>query len=134
MNNFFEFIAKFPKSMLLLLILVTLTLGSQLPNLRMETDAESMIPQGHPAILYNDKAEELFDIKDTIIIGIVNEEADVIFNPETLALVDRLTTQLADMEAISAVADDDTVSLSTIDNIIGTEFGFEVSPSPTRSR
>ena len=128
MIKFFGFITKYPKSTLILLILVTLTFGSQLPNLRMETDAESMIPQGHPAILYNDKAEELFDIKDAIIIGIVNEGADGIFNPETLALVYRLTTQLADMEGISAVADDDVVSLSTIDNIIGTEFGFEVSP------
>ena len=128
MGNVFQLVTGFPKTILLLLLALTLFFASQLSKITMETDAESMIPQGHPAILYNDQAEEIFGIHDAIIIGIVNEDKGGIFNRRTLATIKRLTVKLAELEGVVAVTDDDVVSLSTIDNIAGTDFGFEVSP------
>ncbi|MCK4560107.1 MAG: MMPL family transporter, partial [Calditrichia bacterium] len=128
MKKIFEIVTAFPKTTILLIVALTLVFGSQLANMRMETDAESMIPQGHPAIVYSDKVEEIFGIQDAIIIGIVNEEPSGIFTPHTLELIKRLTREIASLEGVVAITDDDVVSLATIDNIIGTEFGFEVSP------
>lgn len=128
MSNVFQLVTGFPKTILLLLLALTLFFASQLSKITMETDAESMIPQGHPAILYNDQAEEIFGIHDAIIIGIVNEDKGGIFNRRTLATIKRLTVKLAELEGVVAVTDDDVVSLATIDNIAGTDFGFEVSP------
>jgi hydrophobe/amphiphile efflux-3 (HAE3) family protein len=128
MKKIFEIVTAFPKTTILLIVALTLVFGSQLANMRMETDAESMIPQGHPAIVYSDKVEEIFGIQDAIIIGIVNEEPSGIFTPHTLELIKRLTGEIASLEGVVAITDDDVVSLATIDNIIGTEFGFEVSP------
>jgi len=128
MKKLFELVTKFPKTTLIILIGLTVLIGSQLPTLRMETDAESMMPQNHPAIIYNDQAEEIFGIQDAVIIGIVNETPGGIFNFGTLRLVKRLTEKLASLDGVVAVTDDDVMSLATIDNISGTDFGFDVAP------
>ena len=128
MRKLFGLVTAFPKITLVILIGLTVLIGFQLPNLRMETDAESMIPQNHPAIIYNDQAEEIFGIQDAVIIGIVNETPGGIFNLGTLRLVKRVTEKLAALDGVVAVTDDDVMSLATIDNISGTDFGFEVSP------
>ncbi len=127
MNRLFKWTTTYPKTVLLLFLAVTIFFGSQLGNIRMETDADAMMPEGHPAILYNDQVEDVFGIKDTMIIGIVNEQDGGIFNPETLALVRRLTEKIAALKGVVAITDDDVISLSTIDNIIGTGDGFEVA-------
>lgn len=127
MRKIFEIVTAFPKTTILVIVIITLIIGLQLSNIKMETDAESMIPQGHPAIIYNDKVKEIFGIQDAIIIGIVNEEVGGIFNTGTLRLIKRLTEKIAALEGVVAVTDDDVISLSTIDNIAGTEFGFEVA-------
>ena len=128
MRRPFRLITGFPKTTVLILIGLTVLIGFQLPKLRMETDADSMIPQDHPAIIYNDEAEEIFGIQDAVIIGIVNEGPEGIFNSHTLHLVKRLTESLAALDGVIAFTDDDVMSLSTLDNIAGTEFGFEVTP------
>jgi len=127
MNRIFEWATTYPKTVLLILLLLTGFLGSQLGNITMETDADAMMPEGHPAILYNDQIEDIFGIRDTMIIGIVNEAEGGVFNPETLALVKRLTEKIAALKGVVAITDDDVISLATIDNIIGTENGFEVA-------
>lgn len=128
MRKIFEWVITFPKTVLFVLLLLTFSFASQLSKTTMETDAESMIPQEHPAIVYNEQAEEIFGIHDALIIGIVNEGPDGIFNPQTLERVKRLTARLVELEGVVAVSDDDVISLATIDNISGTAFGFEVAP------
>ncbi|MFC1853366.1 RND family transporter [candidate division CSSED10-310 bacterium] len=128
MDTFFTQLIRFPKSILLTILAITFFFGSQLKHIRMETDAESMIPQRHPAIIFNDKVEEIFDLKDAIIIGVVNEQPAGIFNAHTLELVKKLTEEIALLDGVVAVTDDDVVSLATLDHIVGTASGFDVSP------
>ncbi len=128
MRKTFEIVTRFPKITILSFILLTLLIGSQISKLKMETDAESMIPHDHPAITFDDKVEEIFGINDTIIVGIVNEEKNGIFNVNTLKLIKRLTEKIGLIDGVVAVTDDDVLSLSTVDNIIGTDAGFDVSP------
>ncbi len=88
---------------------------------RMETDLDKYMPQNHPAFIYSDEAEEMFDIKDGIIIAIEHPES--IYNRETLQKIKDITKELQKMEEIHKA---DVTSLYTADNIIGTEEGMDV--------
>ncbi len=92
-------------------------------NIRMETDLDEYMPQKHPAFVYSNQAEELFEIKDGIIIAIENK--DGIYNEGTLQKVKDLTKEIQNMEGIEK---SDVTSLYTADNIVGSDFGMEVNP------
>jgi len=96
-------------------------------NTRMETDLDEYMPQDHPAFVYSDSAEAIFNIKDAIIIGIENK--DGIYNTQTLEKITKLTRDLQKMEEIEK---SNVTSLYTADNIIGTETGLEVNPFYTK--
>ncbi len=91
-------------------------------NIRMETNLDKYMPQKHPAFVYSNHAEDLFDIKDGIIIAI--ENPDGIYNEGTLQKVKDLTKEIQNMEGIEK---SDVTSLYTADNIVGSDFGMEVN-------
>ena len=92
----------------------------QLPNLRWETDARVYLPKGHPAIKYDEKVDEVFGVKDSVIIGIVNDK-EGIFNPVTLARIARITEKVAALPGVIANRPIDVASLSTATIFVGTE-------------
>ncbi|MDT8318441.1 MAG: efflux RND transporter permease subunit [bacterium] len=128
MKKFNMWIIDYPKTIIFLLIIATVAFASQLPKLRAETNLEAMFPDDHPVVHYNDLVEEWFEVKDAVVIGVFNEGETGIFNQGTLSLVKKITDGLADMEGILTRKNSDLVSLSTLDNIIGTELGMEVTP------
>lgn len=88
---------------------------------RMETDLDEYMPKDHPAFIYSDEAEELFNIKDGILIAVENPEG--IYNTSTLQKIKDISIGLQDMEEFD---DADIVSLYTADNITGSEEGLDV--------
>lgn len=90
-------------------------------NARMETDLDEYMPKEHPAFVYNDQAEEWFNIKDGILIAI--ENPDGIYNPQTLQKIKDITEAMQDMPEFEMA---DITSLYTTDNIVGTEEGMDV--------
>ena len=127
-NKITEKVVNFPKITLLLTVLITIFFFSRLSDLKMETNIESMLPKKMDAYINKNKLEEIFGVKDMIVIGIVNEGPDGIFNLKSLSLVKEITDRLKLMEGINSRTKDDLVSLSTLDNILGTEEGMDVSP------
>lgn len=112
------------KSILVLIIITaftTLFFEKMIENSRMETDLDEYMPYDHPAFIFSDQAEEIFDIKDGILIAIENKSG--IYNPSTLKKIKDLTKELQKMEGINK---DDVTSLYTAENIIGTETGLDV--------
>jgi len=112
-------------SWLAILIIVVITgifIFAMKSNIRMETDLDKYMPQKHPAFVYSNQAEELFEIKDGIIIAIENSEG--IYNEGTLQKVKDLTKEIQNMEGIEK---NDVTSLYTADNIVGSDFGMEVN-------
>ncbi len=104
------------------ILLVTVFFFNQIKEKgRMETDLDKYMPHNHPAFVYSDQAEEMFDIKDGIIIAIEHPES--IYNPETLQKVKDITKALQKMDEIHKA---DVTSLYTADNIVGTEDGMDV--------
>ncbi|MDA3872260.1 MAG: efflux RND transporter permease subunit [Candidatus Marinimicrobia bacterium] len=122
MEKFINKILRFPKITLLIILMITvLFFGVMKQNSRMETDLDEYMPQDHPAFVYSDEMEKVFDIKDGIIIAIENK--DNIYHTETLQKIKDLTKALGKMKEIDK---SDVTSLYTADNIVGTEFGLDV--------
>ncbi|MCC6303345.1 MAG: MMPL family transporter [Gammaproteobacteria bacterium] len=120
MRNWPKLVTRFPKLIILLTVAITVFLALQLKNLRWETDARVYLPKGHPAIHYDEKAADLFGVKDSLIIGIVNEEQGI-FNPETLERIKRITDKITTLPGVIANRPIDVASLSTATVFTGDE-------------
>ncbi len=103
----------------------TALLVLRLPELHIDPDVRAMLPAEHPETAYNDWAEEYFGIADPALLMVVNDGPHGVFTPETLALVQRLSQAVGEIEAID---DADLVSLSEVDDIIGKQDVLEVEP------
>ena len=90
-------------------------------NSRMETDLDEYMPYDHPAFKFSDEAEEIFDIKDGILIAVENKGG--IYNSRTLKKIKDLTKALEQMKEINK---EDVTSLYSAENIIGSEEGLDV--------
>jgi len=123
MDFVYKYIARFPKTTILLVVAATFCVSLPIRSLRLETDVETMMPERHPVFVYNKKVEEIFNTKKVIIVGVVNDGPAGVFNPDTLKLVERLSLRIEEMDGIIG---EDVVSLQTLDNIVGTDWGLEV--------
>jgi len=126
MQTFFSFIVR--RAWLILIVLSIATVGfvSQVPNLKMETNLEEMLPKSMDAYTNKKKLEKLFSSADMVVIGIENTGEQGIYQPHTLALVDELTQWLKTRKEFRTLALADLMSLSTIKDLRGTADGMEV--------
>lgn len=100
-----------------------LGLGSQLGSLTKNTQADAFISPDEPALVYREKVEEIFNLRDPIVIAVINQGESGIFNSDSLNLVAWLTERL---RQIPNVDPDGITSLATESNIRGTAEGMEV--------
>ncbi|MGM0407046.1 MAG: hypothetical protein ACQERU_03635, partial [Bacteroidota bacterium] len=56
-------------SMIVILLISVLAVYWMKSNTQMETDLDEYMPKEHPAFVYSDEAEDIFNIKDGIIIA-----------------------------------------------------------------
>jgi len=101
-----------PKTVIGLVMLLTVLFGLQFPKITIDTDPENMLEPDQPdRVLYN-RVKEEFGIHDLIVVGIVDEEG--IFRAESLERVAEATSEIL---KIKGVIIEDVVSLTTTDNI-----------------
>jgi len=108
-------------ALVMILIVTAFFFDRMVENSRMETDLDEYMPYDHPAFVFSDQAEDIFNIKDGILIAVENKGG--IYNPATLKKIKDLTRELQQMKEINK---DDVTSLYTAENIIGTEEGLDV--------
>ena len=124
LSPFFEFLVDHPRKVVAVsLLLMALTL-SYLPQLVKDTRADAFLAPDNPALIYRDKVKEQFGLSDPLVIAVINEDKEGIFNPVTLSLVDWLSTEVS---RLSNIDSDRVTSLATEKNIVGTEYGMDVS-------
>ncbi len=126
MKNIFNWVLIHPKAILLLLLLVTGLAVNQMRHIYIETDLEAMLPKHSDAYINKQVLEERFGSTDMVIIGIINNEKDGIYNRHTLALVQELTDWLGKQPLFRTLALNDLLSLATIKDIRGSESGLDV--------
>jgi predicted RND superfamily exporter protein len=127
LKRLYSLVIRFPKITLAVIIGATIYFAVQLPKLHWETDARVYLPKGHPAIKYDEKVDEVFGVKDAVIVGIVNDR-EGIFNPTTLARIARITKRIAALPGVIANRPIDVASLSTVTIFSGDESSIGSEP------
>ncbi len=122
---FFRAVTRFPRAITIVSLIVLVLTASQILSIVRDTTVDAFMPTGHPALVYRDKVEEIFGLRDPIVIAVLRDEPGGVFTPVSLALVERLTEAVKGIENI----DPERVrSLATEKNIVGTEDGLVVTP------
>ena len=118
MIRFTQHVIKHPWLYVGLTLAITLVLGYQLQNMRMDPDVTDALPQKIPAKRLYDKMGEIFPTKEFIFLGV---EGDDIFSKEHIREVWEITSRL---EALPEVYD--VMSPTNVSLITGTEEGMDV--------
>ena len=122
MERIFGWITRHPLVVVVVIIGLTGAAGYQTwAGSRMETDLDEYMPADHPAFVYSDQAEEMFNIRDGIVIAMENPEG--IYNTATIQKIKDLTRELQQDPDIDKA---DVTSLYTADNILGSDIGLDV--------
>jgi len=119
------FIVQYPKLNVLFSLLLMFILLSALPKLYKDTRADAFLAEDNPALMYRNKVKEQFGLSDPIVVAVINESSDGVFNPGSLNLVNWLSEEISTLENINA---DRVTSLATENNITGTAEGMAVVP------
>jgi uncharacterized protein len=129
-ERFFTQITNWPKTVVALAILFIMVSGSFIPTIVKDTRSDAFMPPDHPALVYQKKSEEIFGLKDPMVIAIVSKSKNGVFTPETLQLVNWLTNEIKKIDNIDS---ERVTSLATENDIIGTEDGMIVEEFFERS-
>ncbi len=119
-----EFVLRRPLVVLVILLGITLFFGIEIAqNARIETDLDAHMPQEHEAFVLSNQYEEIFGIRDAVVVAVENREG--IYHPSTLTKVNEISRRLGELDEIVPGS---VRSLATADNIVGSDFGLEISP------
>jgi hydrophobe/amphiphile efflux-3 (HAE3) family protein len=120
MNKITTFVLNKPVTVFIVLILLTFIFVKGVSMLEMGNTQESELPEDNELVRTKKNIEEVFGKKDIILIGI---ESDNIFTAQTLAKIKEIEESLTEIEG---VIPDETVSILSVNNIIGDSEGVEV--------
>jgi predicted RND superfamily exporter protein len=124
-HRFFTTVTGIPKTIITLGLLIIIGTAAFIPTLTIDARSESFLPDDNPALVYRDQVEQTFGLKDPMVIAVVNEGEQGVFNPQSLQLVQWLTDEVMKIPEINR---DRVVSLATEDNITGNAEGMVVEP------
>lgn len=138
---YFQFVRRFPKTLVLLSVLAMMATATFLPQLAKDTRGDAFMDPSNPALLYREKVKQQFGLSDPFVIAVVTpvvtplvtpEPPDDhavstlgIYSPETLSLVEWLSDETGKVKNIDP---ERVMSLATENNIEGSASGMDVTP------
>lgn len=133
--SYLNFSLNHPWKIVGLVLVLTLSLGLQIPKIQIDTDPENMLSEEEFVRVFHNQVKKEFNLHDMIVLGVVNEEhGDGVFNPATLEKVFQLTRKI---EALEGVIEVDLLAPSKVDDIQQAGLGtvrFEwLMPSPPKN-
>ena len=117
-NILFEFDARYPRSIIAVVILLTVILGSKIFKLEMDPGIRTGLPREHPIVKSMEKLDDLFSGSDIILIGV---ESDSLFSKSTLTKLSLFNDSLASNSLLSKVT-----SIFNHKLIIPDDMGFNI--------
>ncbi len=109
-------------AVLLLIILITVLAGVQIPKLHIDSSIEVFIPEKNNVKKLNDAIQEEFGSMDSLLLGMEVRFGTVI-EPENIVIIDEITEKLEDMPGVKEV-----ISLTNMEYITANQEGMEVLP------
>jgi len=114
-----------PKLSVIASLLLMLAMLGALPQLYKDTRADAFLAADNPALIYRNKVKAQFGLSDPIVVAVINESRQGVFNPQSLQLVNWLSEEISALDNINS---DRVTSLATENNISGSDDGMEVTP------
>ncbi|HDL86743.1 MAG TPA: hypothetical protein ENH11_10570, partial [Candidatus Acetothermia bacterium] len=111
MDRLTNWVLRWPKTTLVLILLVTVAFAAGIPRLQIDNSVDSMLPANHPARILYDKVNNTFGGTDILVVAL---KSDDVFSVPTLKQVIDLTGKF---KAVPGV--DKVVSLSTVKRMQG---------------
>ena len=110
-----------PRTVYVLLALLTLICAALLPRIHIDTDPENMLPVDQPDRVFHNLVKQRFSLHDAIVVGLVNDiHPNGIYNAESLTALHTLSNEIL---AIDGVITPDVMSLAVADNLTQGEPG-----------
>ena len=123
--KFFNWVTAHYIVILSLSMLLFIAVALFIPKMTKDTRYDAFLPKDDAVLVYRNQVKEIFGLKDPMVIAVVNDEEEGVFTKETLQLVYELSDKL---KGIPGVDPDQITSLSTENNIVGTDDGIMVEP------
>lgn len=117
-----------PRTVLVLIGLVTAVFLWQFPSMTIDTDPENMLEVDQPDRVFYDGFKEEFGIHDLVVVGLVLDEG--VFRPQVLEKVQRSIQKFLEIDGVII---EDVTSLTTTDNIRAAGGVLTIEPSLTRA-
>lgn len=102
LNAFFRFSIERPRVVLGLALLLTAVAAPGLLRLELRTDGEALVPAEAQEVLEDAEVRARFGLRDRIAVVVEDAGQGGIYDHETLALVERLSTAFSDMAGVGA--------------------------------
>ncbi len=97
-----NFSIRFPRLLLLLILLLTALFASQFPKVKFDNDPQNMLSANEPVRVFHNVVKERFALYDFVIAGVINNQhPDGVFNVATLQRLHKLSQQLYSLQQSS---------------------------------
>lgn len=120
MQFLFRKVAKFPKVVIVMVVLLTVVFGFYAQRVGLTTDIKSFFPGDHPQVISYDEIAEKFGGADRIMVALTTSD---VFSLTSLQTIAEITHELEQIPGVTNVR-----SLTTIEEIAGSDWGVEVIP------
>lgn len=111
MERLTRWVLRWPKTTLVLILLLTVAFAAGVPRLQIDNSVDSMLPANHPARVLYDEVNDTFGGTDIIVVAL---ESDEVFSVTTINQVIELTDEFETVPGVDKV-----VSLSTVKRMEG---------------
>ena len=103
-----------PKRVFLLMLVAVIIFAAMMPKIIIDTDPENMLPSDQEDRVFHEAVKHKFGINDLIVVGMINDGTQGIYNTRSLGVLHQLSQQILNIEGI---VPQDVLSLATVDNI-----------------
>jgi len=124
-ERYFDFVTQQPKWMLIAALLLMITMGVGLKNVKKDASVDAFVPSDHPAALARERAGKLFGLEDPIIVGIVADGGRSAFTPEVIGALKHIQDEVRELDNIKKNA---LISILTESAISGDNGDLIVEP------
>ncbi|MCO4759017.1 MAG: MMPL family transporter, partial [Oceanospirillaceae bacterium] len=100
LHNLDESVFRRPKTILGIILAITLFFAYQIPSVKMYSDFADLLPQSHPYIELHNEIKSSFGGANVIIVGVEVENGDI-FSNEALAKIHRMTLAVDSLPGIN---------------------------------
>jgi len=118
LKTWIDFVMRYPRIVIGVSILVTVLMGWNIPNIVMDPDIKSMLPDDEDIVVTINELEEIFGGSELVIMSL---RSDDIFSEATLSKIQNLSDEVENLPMVDKV-----LSITNMFEIKGIEDGFEV--------